>query len=106
MDYAPELGYRMGGMEMPVNYVVEMFCDRVAASKIYQKERYTDASPWEYYARSADQDVYKRQDLTLVKTLQLRLGLFRKQGLIGRVVNNFSGSGNTVLAQIDSNHFT
>ena len=54
VDYAPELGYRMGGMEMPVNYVVEMFCDRVAASKIYQKERYTDASPWEYYQRSRD----------------------------------------------------
>jgi len=40
IDYAPELGYRMGGMEMPVNYVAEMFCDRVAACQIYQKERY------------------------------------------------------------------
>ena len=28
------------GMEMPVNNVVEMFCDRVAASKIYNKEKY------------------------------------------------------------------
>ena len=40
IDYAPELGYKMGGMEMPVNYVVEMFCDRVAACQIYQKEKY------------------------------------------------------------------
>ena len=34
IDYAPELGYKMGGMEMPVNYVVEMFCDRIAACQI------------------------------------------------------------------------
>lgn len=35
--------------EMPVNYVIEMFCDRVAASMIYQKENYTDRSALEYY---------------------------------------------------------
>ena len=27
-------------------------CDRVAASRIYLGDRYTDASPWEYYDRS------------------------------------------------------
>lgn len=37
--------------EMPVNYVVEMFCDRVAASKIYQKDKYTDASALEYFEK-------------------------------------------------------
>lgn len=36
-------------VKMPVNYVVEMFCDRVAASMIYQKENYTDSSALEYY---------------------------------------------------------
>ena len=36
-------------VEMPVNYVVEMFCDRVAASMIYQKDKYTDSSALEYY---------------------------------------------------------
>ena len=34
---------------MPTNYVIEMFCDRVAASMIYQKEKYTDSSALEYY---------------------------------------------------------
>ena len=33
---------------MPMRYVAEMFCDRVAASKVYLKEKYTDASPYEY----------------------------------------------------------
>ena len=53
IDYDPALGYHMGGMEMPVRYVAEMFCDRVAASRIYQKDKYTDASPWEYAAADA-----------------------------------------------------
>ena len=42
----------MGGMRMPVRYVVEMLMDRIAASKTYQKEAYTDRSPLEYYERS------------------------------------------------------
>ena len=37
------------GMKMPLKYVIEMFCDRVAASMIYQKEKYTDSSALEYY---------------------------------------------------------
>ena len=38
-----------GGNKMPLRFVAEMFCDRVAASKIYQKEKYTDKSPLEYF---------------------------------------------------------
>ena len=34
---------------MPNKYIVEMFMDRLAACKIYQKEAYTDASPLDYY---------------------------------------------------------
>lgn len=34
---------------MPFNYVAEMFCDRVAASMIYLGDKYTDASPLDYY---------------------------------------------------------
>ena len=36
IDYSPTGDHRMCGMEMPVNYVVEMFCDRIAACQIYQ----------------------------------------------------------------------
>ncbi|MEE0965491.1 MAG: DUF5662 family protein [Bacilli bacterium] len=35
--------------QMPTCYVLEMFCDRVAASMIYQGENYTDASALNYY---------------------------------------------------------
>ena len=36
---------------MPIKYVKEMFCDRVAASKIYQGKNYTDKHPLEYYLK-------------------------------------------------------
>ena len=42
------------GMKIPLRYICEMVCDRVAASQIYLGDRYTDASAWEYYKRSRD----------------------------------------------------
>lgn len=37
------------GMKMPLRYAVEMYVDRVAAAKNYQKSKYTDRSALEYY---------------------------------------------------------
>ena len=39
------------GMKMPIKYVVEMFCDRVAASQNYNRETYHDGMPLEYYLK-------------------------------------------------------
>ena len=36
---------------MPLRYITEMFCDRVAACKIYQGKNYTDSAALEYYLR-------------------------------------------------------
>ena len=36
-------------VKMPLKYVIEMFCDRVAASKVYLKDKYTCKSPYEYF---------------------------------------------------------
>lgn len=41
-------------VEMPPKYFAEMVCDRVAASKIYLKDKYTDASPLEYFETRTD----------------------------------------------------
>lgn len=38
-------------VRMPKRYVAEMFCDRVAASKIYMGENYTDSAPLNYYLK-------------------------------------------------------
>ncbi|MEG6571354.1 DUF5662 family protein [[Clostridium] cellulosi] len=52
IDYAVDGDRQLTGMEMPVKYVVEMFCDRVAASKTYRKELYKDSDPYDYYMKS------------------------------------------------------
>lgn len=49
-DYVPA-ARAYGPVKMPVRYVAEMFCDRMAACKTYQKEKYTDRSALEYFMR-------------------------------------------------------
>mgnify|MGYP000117862783 FL=1 len=44
----------MVGVKMPVNYLVEMVMDRIAASKIYQGKAYTNASPYQYFSRNKE----------------------------------------------------
>ena len=51
MDYNPETK-RMEPVEMPLKYVKEMFCYRVAASKIYQGKNYTTEHPLQYFQRA------------------------------------------------------
>lgn len=43
-------------LEMPFNYLVEMVCDRVAACKIYQKDKYTKESALNYYLTRNDKN--------------------------------------------------
>lgn len=39
-------------VEMPYRYVAEMFCDRVAASKIYNGKNYRQTDPLEYFEKN------------------------------------------------------
>lgn len=52
IDYSVEPDHAMCGMKMPLCYVVEMFCDRVAASKNYLGEDYTEGEPYAYFQKS------------------------------------------------------
>lgn len=53
IDYGLKKEDGIVGMKMPVKYVVEMFMDRIAASKTYQKDSYTNAHPLKYYEKGA-----------------------------------------------------
>lgn len=41
-------------IKMPLKYLVEMFCDRVAASKIYRGKNYNNSHPLEYFLGGID----------------------------------------------------
>ena len=47
-DYGPE---GIQGVEMPAKYVAEMFCDRLAASKVYQGEKFDPSHPYKFFER-------------------------------------------------------
>lgn len=49
-DYDP-VTKQIHPVKMPIKYVKEMFCDRVAASKIYNGKNYTDATAYEYFMK-------------------------------------------------------
>lgn len=79
IDYRqePDGSVVFAGNPMPMRYIAEMFCDRIAACRIYLGEKYTDASPYEYFAR--------RRDRLLIypdtaEKLELMLKILRDQG--------------------------
>ena len=53
-------------MPMPRRYLAEMLCDRVAASKIYNGERYTDAAPLDYLMHGKVRDSMHKETLALL----------------------------------------
>ncbi len=73
MDYSPEGDHRLTGMPMPPRYVLEMFCDRVAASKIYRGAAYRDSDPWDYYDRSQARELLHESSRALLEELLLLL---------------------------------
>ena len=65
------------GVEMPKRYVAEMFCDRIAACRVYQGEKYTDASPYDYYQGSKGHILINQETSDLLDRWLL---LLKKQG--------------------------
>lgn len=52
LDYDEDRPGHMKGMRMPRRFVAEMFCDRIAACKTYQRDGYTKESPARFYYRA------------------------------------------------------
>lgn len=60
-------------VKMPLVFVVEMFCDRVAASKVYLKDKYTDSCPLEYFRNGYDHLKMHNQTKDLLERLLVML---------------------------------
>ena len=73
IDFAPDKSAGLIGNEMPLKYLVEMVMDRIAASKVYKGDAYTDACPWEYYARGQDYAVMHKKTRAQLEKLLLML---------------------------------
>ena len=67
-DYSP-VSKTIEPVKMPMKYVAEMFCDRVAAGKIYNGDKYTDKSPIEYFMRAKGRRVIHPETSDLLEEL-------------------------------------
>ena len=59
-------------MPMPRRYIAEMYCDRVAACRTYQKGAYTDLSPIRYFYKGSGKELMHpetRRDIGFLLTL-------------------------------------
>ncbi len=69
IDYTTDPSLGLQGMQMPVRYVLEMFCDRVAASKNYNRDSYDDAFPLRYYEKNKEHYILHKDTKELLEKL-------------------------------------
>lgn len=68
---------RIEPVRMPDVFIFEMFCDRVAASKTYNKEKYNDSMPLEYFLRAKHRRIIEAETS---RKLELLLTMLRDKG--------------------------
>lgn len=77
IDFSANKEEGLVGHEMPLNYVIEMVMDRIAACKVYKGKDYTDKSALEYYERERRFIVIHPQTRALLENL---LTMLAKKG--------------------------
>lgn len=64
---------KLSPVRMPKKYVIEMFCDRVAASKVYLGENYNDSAPLNYYLNGKPRRLIHEQTAKEIEHLLVML---------------------------------
>ena len=67
-DFSKATG-RYEPVKMPLKYLKEMFCDRIAASKTYQGKNYTDRHPLEYLTTRNDRDLMHPESYAMMEKM-------------------------------------
>ena len=68
-DYSSEIGGGIIPARMPDKYIIEMFMDRIAASKNYNKGHYTDDMPLKYYNKGMPEVLIEENTRRLLEEL-------------------------------------
>ena len=82
----------MAGMKMPVRYVVEMFMDRVAASKVYNGDKYNENIPLEYYEKGKAHQLIHPESEALLETMLKMLAEKGEEETFKYIKNEILGS--------------
>lgn len=84
---------RYAPVKMPLKYVIEMFCDRVAASKVYGKEKYYDGYALDYFNRRPEHPEMHPETEALLKTLLEMLAEKGEDATFAYIRELLKGSG-------------
>lgn len=87
IDYGVKPEEGLIGMKMPIKYVVEMFIDRMCASKNYQKKDYRDTSSLEYYNKGKDYYVIHDETRALLELLLNKLANEGEEATLNYIKN-------------------
>jgi len=69
----PHRSTKLECFKMPDKYMLESVLDRISASKTYNKDKYTDAEPYEFFVRSKEKDVMNPETAKQIEELLLYL---------------------------------
>ena len=58
---------------MPTKYVVEMFCDRVAATMVYRGDNFDVTAPLDYYRKTREYYVIHEETDAMIKDMLVHL---------------------------------
>ena len=80
-DVSP-LSRKYEPVEMPPVFLAEMFCDRLAASHVYKKEKYRDSDPYDYFLFVKSRDLmHPKTEAMLEKWLKLLIDIGEEETL-------------------------
>ena len=88
IDYGIKESEGLKGMNMPTKHVVEMFIDRMSASKNYLKEKYTQRSALEYYEARKDYYILHPESRELLEFLLNKLCDEGEENTLKYIKNN------------------
>lgn len=72
-------------IQIPIRYLKESFCDRIAACKVYKKKAYTNQSALEYYEEKKTADVLYPTTEAVLRTWLSWLSTFGKKETFTRI---------------------
>lgn len=83
VDYVAGKGQQP--VKVPLRFVAEMFCDRVAASKIYRGKAYKQTDPLEYFQRGKPRRFINEQTSALLESFLTQLADEGEDAVFARI---------------------
>lgn len=81
-------GHGMSVNAIPTEYIIEMFCDRIAAAKTYQKEKYTNSSAYDYFMSGTDRFIMGYSNAIRLASLLDLVKTFGEEAVVKMIRNS------------------